>query len=289
MNGTRRAWLLASPALLLVALLFAAPLALLVRVSLYEGGGASGNGTGRLFYVPDTWTLGAYADLLDDRLFWSLLSFTVRFGLVVAVLATALGFGLALLIHRLGPPWKALALGAVVLPKLANVLVVTYGLELLLGNIGPVNQVLRTLRLTSAPVELLHNYAGTLIGEMYAVLPYVVLLMVAALDRIDPLLAVAARGLGSNPFRAFRRVTLPLAAPSLALAFLLALIFALGAYVSPYLLGSPDQYTLAVDVQRQAFENLNWPRGAAEAVLMLATLAGCALLCAAAARLWRRA
>ena len=264
---------------------------LLVRVSLFAGGG--GNQAGRLFYIPGTWTLAAYADLLDDRLFWSLLGFTVRFGLVVAVLATVLGFGLALLIYRLSAPWKGLALGAVVLPKLANVLVVTYGLELLLGNIGPVNQVLRALRLTSAPVELLHNYVGTLIGELYAVLPYVVLLMVAALDRIDPLLAAAARGLGSSRWRAFRRVVLPLAAPSLALAFLLALIFALGAYVSPYLLGSPDQYTLAVDVQRQAFENLNWPRGAAEAVLMLLTLAAGALLCAASVRLarlvWRRA
>ncbi len=82
-----------------------------------------------------------------------------------------------------------------------------------------------------------------------------------------------ARGLGAGPLCAFLRVTLPLSAPSLVLAFMLSLIFGLGAFVTPYLMGSPEETTLAVDVQRQTFENLNWPRGAAEAVAMLVALA----------------
>jgi ABC-type spermidine/putrescine transport system permease subunit I len=264
--------LLALPAFAVVALFFIAPLALLGRVSLYEGGNRSGFGIGTGFYRPGTWTLGAYRDLLQDPYFHDIAGFTVRFAATVAVASVVLGFVLAWLIARLPPAVKLAALGAVWLPKLANVLVLVYGLELLLGTIGPVNGMLKAAGLVDAPLDLYHNYTGTLIGEIYLVLPYDVLLLVTALDRIDPLLAPAARGLGAGPWRTFRQVTLPLMLPTLSLAFLLSLIFALGAFVSPYLLGGPEQFTLAVDIERQTFENLNWPRGAAEAILTLAAL-----------------
>ena len=130
----------------------------------------------------------------------------------------------------------------------------------------------------------MHNYTGALIGEVYFVLPYAVLLLVAALDRIDPLLRPAARGLGAGAWRAFTRVTLPLALPGLSTSFVLCTIFAFGAFVSPYILGGPDEFTLSIDIQRQAFENLNWPRAAAEAVMMLATLGAVGLAYAVGAR-----
>jgi ABC-type spermidine/putrescine transport system permease subunit I len=160
-------------------------------------------------------------------------------------------------------------------------------MELLLGNTGPVNDLLLALGLASEPVMLYHNLTGVLVGETYLILPYAVLVLVAALDRIDPNLVPAARGLGAGPWRAFWRVTLPLSAPGLALAGLLCLIWALGAFVSPVLLGSPQELTLAVEVQRQTFENVNWPRGAATAVLMLGTLAACLALYQVPAR-WLR-
>jgi ABC-type spermidine/putrescine transport system permease subunit I len=99
--------------------------------------------------------------------------------------------------------------------------------------------------------------------------------LVPALDRIDPILPAAARGLGAGPWAAFRRVTLPLSMPGLAVAGQLCLIWSLGAFVGPILLGGPDQATLAVLVQRQGVEYADWPRGAATAVLSLITIAVC--------------
>ncbi|MGE3805200.1 MAG: ABC transporter permease, partial [Gemmataceae bacterium] len=159
-----------------------------------------------------------------------------------------------------------------------NVLVVIYGLELLLGNSGPINATLVGLGAVSEPLKLYHNFTGVVIGEVYLILPYAVLVLVSALDRIDASLVPAARGLGASPWQAFWRVTLPLSAPGIALAALLSLIWALGAFAGPVLLGSPEELTLAVEVQRQTFENLNWPRGAATAVLMLLTLCACLAL-----------
>lgn len=281
--------LLCLPAVALLLAFFLAPLLLLGRVSLYQGGGHSGFGLGGGgFYQPGTWTLSAYATLLGDSYFWEILGFTVYLGLLVTALTLVLGYPLALAIAPLGRRAKILALGAVMLPKLANLLVIVYGLELLLADSGPVNRAILFLGLAAQPLPLVHRLPGVIIGETYLILPYVVLVLVAALDRIDPQLVPAARGLGAGRLGAFLAVTLPLSLPGLTLAATISLIWALGAFISPYLLGSPQELTLAVDVQRQTFENLNWPRGAADAMLMLVAISLCLLSYRLPARLLRR-
>jgi ABC-type spermidine/putrescine transport system permease subunit I len=268
---------LSLPAVFLLLFFFLVPLLWLVRVSLYEGGGRSGFGIGK-DYVPGTWTTQTYTGLLGETYFRQVLGFTLFLGVAVTVLTLLVAYPLALYIHRLPRPWKALALTIVVLPKLASILVIVYGLELLLSNSGPINDSLVGLGIVSEPVMLFHNLTGVLIGEVYLILPYALLVLVAALDRIDPNLVPAARGLGAGSWRAFRRITLPLSAPGISLAALLTLIWALGAFVGPELLGSPEEKTLAMEVPWQTFQNRNWPRGAATAVLMLGTLGACLAL-----------
>jgi ABC-type spermidine/putrescine transport system permease subunit I len=263
-------WLYAAPAMLLLLALFVLPMGLLLRVSLFEGGGQSGFGLGAGgLYRPGTWSLQAYTTLLGDFYFRDVLGFTLAMGIALAVLSVLIAYPLALFIRTLSGWMKWLALSAVVLPKLANLLVVIYGWVLILSNEGPLNRALLKLGVIQRPVELLHNLTGVLIGETYLILPYAVLVLVATLERIDPALETAAQGLGANRWQVFYRVTLPLSARGVALAGMISLIWGLGAFISPYLLGGPEQITLAVDVQKQAFENLNWPRAAADAVLML--------------------
>jgi len=262
--------LCATPAVLLLLTLFLLPMLLLLRVSLYEGGGQSGFGVGAGgFYRPGTWSLQAYGTLLGDFYFRDVLTFTIGLGIALALLSVLLAYPLALFIRSLAGWKKWLALSAVVLPKIANLLVVIYGWVLILSNEGPINRTLLRLGLIQQPVELLHNLVGVLIGETYLILPYAVLVLVATFERMDPTLEAAAQGLGASRWQTLRRVTLPLSARGVALAGLISLIWGLGAFISPYLLGGPEQITLAVDVQKQAFENLNWPRAAADAVLML--------------------
>jgi ABC-type spermidine/putrescine transport system permease subunit I len=284
-----RPLLLSMPALMLLLSFLLVPLLLLVRVSLYEGSGRSGFGIGGGgFYRAGTWTLQNYATLLGETYFRQVLVFTVCLGVAVTMLTLLVAYPLALYVHRLPSRWKALALTAVVLPKLASVLVIVYGLELLLGNSGPINNILVALGIVSEPPMLFHNLTGVLIGEVYLIVPYALLVLVAALDRIDPNLVPAARGLGAGSWRAFWNITLPLSVSGISLAALLTLIWALGAFVGPVLLGGPEELTLAVEVQRQTFENINWPRGAATAVLMLGTLGICIVLYRVPARLLSR-
>jgi ABC-type spermidine/putrescine transport system permease subunit I len=119
---------------------------------------------------------------------------------------------------------------------------------------------------------------GVIIAETYLILPYAILVITLALDRIDPALVPAARGLGAGPWMAFRRVTLPLSLPGVVLAGLLCLIWSLGAFVGPVLLGGPDEATLGVMVLKWGQEDGNWPRAAAAAILSLITVALCVAL-----------
>jgi len=263
-------WLLAAPAVSLLATCFVLPLLLLMRVSLFEGAGGDG------FYRPGTWSMRAYTDLLGGGLGRGLIVFTIALGVGVALLAVLIGYPLALYICSLPRVAKRVALGIVLLPKLANVYVVLYGLNLFLGTAGPVNHLLGGLG--TGPVLLTHNLAGVVIGETYLILPYAILVLVLALDRIDPALLLAARGLGAGPWVAFSRVTLPLSLPGLVVAGQLCLIWALGIFVGPVLLGGPDEATLGVMVQKWGNEDGNWPRAAATAVLSLVTVAVCLAL-----------
>lgn len=272
-------WLLATPALILFLLFFVVPMILLARVSFYAGGGNSGFGLGGGgFYEPGTWTLEAYRFLSQDSYFSQILTFTIVLGLGLTLLTLLLAYPLSLVIHRL-PLWpKLIALAAVILPKLANPLMVIYGIQLLLSKSGPVNQALVGLGIVSAPITLFHNLIGVVIGGVYVIIPYAVLILVTALDRIDTTLTPAARGLGASSWQAFWRVTFPLSLPGLTLAAMLSLIFALGLLEVPSLLGSPQEITLAVDIRKQTFENLNWPRGAAEAIIMLVAVGACVMV-----------
>ncbi len=261
-----RPYLLAAPALGLLVLFLAGPLGLLLRVSLYEPA------AGRGFYRPGTWSLRSYEELLADPSFREVAGFTVAAGAGITALTLAIAYPLALFIHGLPRRPKALAVAAILLPKLCNVLVLIYGLQLVLGGAGPVSRLLVWLGASREPVLLYRNLAGMVIGETYLLLPYAVLVLLVGLARVDPTLVAAARGLGAGPWQAFWRVTWPAALPGLFAAGQLTLLWALAAVLGPLLLGSPQETTLGVEVQRQALEYHRWPLAAATAVLLVLLL-----------------
>jgi len=257
------ALILSAPALLLLLVFFAGPFVFLLRLSFYAPA------AGRGFYQSGTWTAENYTALFSDAYFRQVLLFTLLLALGVTALVLLLALPLSLFIHALPPRQKPVALAAVVLPKLASMLVVVYGLQAMLSSSGIVNQALEAIGFVRQPLRLSRNLIGAVLGETYLLLPYAVLVLLVSLGRIDSALAPAARGLGASPWQTFRRITMPLLAPGLAIAVQLTLAWALGAFIGPLLLGSPNEITLAVEVQRQTIENNHWPRGAAMAAILL--------------------
>jgi ABC-type spermidine/putrescine transport system permease subunit I len=264
-------YFLAAPAALLLVLFLAAPLFFLVRLSLCEPPAGQG------FYRPGTWTLQEYAEAASPYTV-DVFSFTLALGVGVAAVCLLLAYPLALFLIGLPARLRSWALLGVLLPKLASVLVVIYGLQLILSSTGPVNRLLLALGMVHEPLLLTRNRIGVVIGEVYLILPYAVLVLVTALERIDPALVPAARGLGATAWQAFWRITLPLSLPGAVLAGQLCLVWGVGAFLGPLLLGGPNETTLSVEVHRQAFEYNNWPRGAVTAVLLLLTAGSCLAL-----------
>lgn len=276
-TGTNPAFLLAAPSVLLFMAFFLAPLAWMVRLSTYEAGG---KGQSR-FYEVGTFTLKHFAEVLGDPFFLKLGWVTLQLGLIITVITMAIAVPFAIYIHRARGLYKRALVMAVILPKLTNLLVLMYGVLLLLGDTGYINQVLLALRVVSEPLPLFANLAALVFGEVLIVLPYPILMLVAALEAVDPALEEAARSLGAHPLRAYWEGVLKLVVPALVTSALVTFIWGLGAFIAPTILGTPDWYTIAVEVYSETLDKLNWPLGAALAttyVAFVAAIVGVVLL-----------
>ena len=188
------------------------------------------------------------------------------------------GFPVALAITFAPDKVKAWLLLAVMLPFWTNLLIRTYALIAVLRDEGYINmtlgwvwqQVGLVLNLPAfVPLELLHNNAAVLFGLVYVHLPFMVLPLYAALDRLDRSLIEASLDLGAGHFRTMMLVVVPLALPGILSGVLITFIPALGAYLTPDLLGGPDSQMIANVIERQFKRANDWPFGAALSFLLL--------------------
>ncbi|MBI3968846.1 MAG: ABC transporter permease [Chloroflexi bacterium] len=254
-------WLLLAPCLALLGLFFVIPLAWLVRLSLYErpvGGG---------FYRGGTFTAQHYESILTEPYFRSVALATLELGAIVTIVSLVIGYPVAVFLTRGTPALRAAAFLAVLLPKLTNPLVAVYGVLVLLANAGPINVLLLSTGLIREPVPMFANLFAVVVGETLIIAPYPILIIASALHGVDPVLETAARGLGAGPARAFYEISFKLTLPSVLLATLVTLVWSLGAFTAPVVLGNPELYPVAVDIFTHTFEDVNWPLGAALTVV----------------------
>jgi ABC-type spermidine/putrescine transport system permease subunit I len=266
-------YLLLFPLVFLLVTFFLMPILTLLRTSFYQSRGASGFGIGGAegggFYVEGTWTLDNYIRFFTDDYFLSVTMFTLGFGLMVTVITMLLAYPMAYYIYRAPPRLKTVLILIVILPKLSNMLVLVYGLQMILANNGPINELMLTLGMIDEPVKLVYTLFSATVSKVLLIIPYTILVITATLHTLDPSLRDAARGLGAGPIRTFWLVTFPISLPGTLIALLITIVWALGAFVSPALLGNPETQTLAVEVPKQTFENVNWAMGATISFVIL--------------------
>jgi spermidine/putrescine transport system permease protein len=171
----------------------------------------------------------------------------------------------------------------IMLPFWTNLLIRTYALMAVLRTEGYVNTALGFVwthasnfmavlgaRLPPfSPLPLLHNNFAVVFGLVYVQLPFMVLPLYAALDRLDRSLLEASLDLGASQLTTFARVVVPLAAPGIVSGVLLTLIPSIGAYLTPDLLGGPQSLMIANVIERQFKIANNWPFGSALSFLLI--------------------
>jgi putative spermidine/putrescine transport system permease protein len=249
------------PAIVVLLALFVYPLLGLVDRSVYRP---------RAGY-----TLEFYSRIWRVPVYLQVIGRTFRISAFVTLICLALGYPLAYLLATLRPRVARLLMIVVVLPFFTSIIVRTYAWMVLLGRNGIVNQYLTWLGLTHAPLPLLYNQGGVLIGMTYVLLPYMVLTVYSVMGGIDPGLIRAAHSLGASRWQAFRRVFLPLSLPGIAGGTLLVFILSLGFFITPALMGGPSDVMIAMLIEREVEFTLNWSFASALAViLLLLTLIG---------------
>ncbi len=255
---TRLGILYALPVVVYLLVLFVYPIFSTLLLSLKDADGS--------------FTLHWYADALTG-VNLSVLITTLRISAETAVLSLVFGFILAQAITRLKPILAGLAMLIVVVPHFISALVRTYGWIIMLGDKGMVNETLTWA--PGAPYQLLYNELGVVIGTTSMMLPYTVLLLYGVMRGVDRRLLAAASSMGAGRVTIFRRVYLPLVAPGLASAGLLSFILSLGYYITPALMGGPNQTMIATLINQQVTKENQWNGAAAQGViLLLLTFAG---------------
>ncbi len=158
----------------------------------------------------------------------------------------------------------------VVVPYFTSVIVRTYSWMVLLGRTGLVNQALQGLGLIDAPLRLLYNQMGIVIGMAYVLLPYMVLTLYAAMRSIDGNLLRAARGMGASGPMIFWRIYLPLSLHGVISGALIVFILSIGFFVTPALMGGPSDVMIAMLIERSVEITLDWQGAAVMSLLLLA-------------------
>jgi putrescine transport system permease protein len=160
----------------------------------------------------------------------------------------------------------------VILPFWTSFLIRVYAWMILLRPTGLINGALLWAGVITEPLPLINNQFAVHLGIVYSYLPFMVLPLYAALERLDPALREAAYDLGARPARAFFAVTLPLSLPGVVAGSLLVFIPAVGEFVIPDLLGGPSTPMIGRVLWNEFFLNRDWPAASAVAVALLVVI-----------------
>jgi len=209
----------------------------------------------------------------ENRLFRPVLLRSLWISLLVTCACLVLGWPMAWLIATTRGWAATLLLAAVMLPFWISLVVRTAAWMVLLQREGVVNALLAGFGI--GPLPLMMNRFAVVLAMVHILLPFMVLPLLAAFRALDPRLPRAAASLGAAPWRVFLRVTLPLSLPGIGAGCLLVFIQALGFYVTPALLGGPNDQMLAWFIGFYATRSVNWGLAAALSLLLLAAVAIC--------------
>lgn len=211
-----------------------------------------------------------FAVLLNEPIYLRLLAASLLMAAGVATIGALLGFVVAYLVWRLRGRTRYILLLLTVIPLSMNYVVKIYAMRGILGYNGYLNGLLQWAGVIDEPSRLLlFNRPAVLIVMAVIYLPYAILPIFLALERINPALIGAAADLGARPGRIFRTIILPLGMPGVILAALFVMLLALGDFLTPQMVGGNRGFTFGSVVWSQFGLAFNWPLGAALAGVLL--------------------
>ncbi|MGJ4858401.1 ABC transporter permease [Labrys sp. KB_33_2] len=269
----RNRWLLSTPALLVILLAATGPLLIVLIYSFLEPGPY---GDVKWNFSTEAWTSVFFErDMFDDTLslasahltiFWR----SVKLALMTTVVTLAFGFPTAYFISTRPANRRDLWLFLITIPFWTNLLIRTFAVLQIIRNEGLFNTMLIKLGVISAPLQILYTDTAILAGMAYVYLPLMVLPIYASMEKFDFRLVEAGYDLYASRFQVLRRIIVPLTKPGIVAGSILVFIPALGAYVTPNLLGGGKNMMLSNLIELQFGQGRNWPLGASLSITVMA-------------------
>jgi putative spermidine/putrescine transport system permease protein len=254
-------WLLSAPALGLFGAILVIPLVMTFLLSFYEFGFYTG--------IEPAFSLANYADVLSDGYFHEIFGRTFGVALATTVIAALIGTPEAYILYRMKSRWRGILILVIIGPLLISVVVRTLGWAILLGNQGAINSTLIRSGLIDDPIKMMYTSGGIVVALVHVLIPFMVLAVWAALQRQDPATEKAAGSLGASQVTIFVRIVVPQAMPGILSGSLIVFSLAASAFATPAILGGRRVKVVSTTVYDEFLNTLNWPLGAAIAMLLL--------------------
>lgn len=255
-------WLLSGPALALFAVMLLAPLALTAILSFNAFDGMTG-------IVPGSYTLANYLEILSDGYYHEIFLRTAGLALLVTLLCIVFGVPETLIVARMDRRWRGFFLVIILAPLLISVVVRTLGWAILLGNNGLINLTLLALGIADAPVRLVFTMTGVVIAMTHVMIPFMVISVWASLQKLDPQVEHAGQSLGASSLTVTWRIVLPQILPGILSGSIIVFALTASAFATPALLGGRRLKVVATAAYDEFMSTLNWPLGAAIALILL--------------------
>lgn len=215
-------------------------------------------------------TLDNYKRLFDP-LYFSTIFRSLKLAASNTLLCLALGYPLAYFISSSGK-WKNILIILVVIPFCTNFLLRIYAWMIILGRNGFLNKALMFFGITEQPFSFLFSSGAVSVGLAYAYLPFMILPVYAALERMDRSLLDVSRDLGATPLQSFYHVVLPLTKSGIFAGSILVFIPSLGEFIIPDLLGGSNNLMIGNVIKDQYFSARDWPFGSAFGILIISCI-----------------
>jgi len=271
-----------SPPFLWIALFLFAPYCLLFCYSFWS--------VGEFQQIQRSITLTNYFHLLTTPLYLTVILRTLRIALSVVVFSLLLGYPLAYFLVFHAGRYRQLLYQAVIIPLWVSYLVRAYAWKVIFGNEGVLNTLLMRLHAASHPLSfLLYSPFAVIVTLTHIYTPFVVLPVVASLEKIPRELLDSSSDLGARPWQTFLHVVLPLSLPGVISGATFAFLLSFGDFLAPLLLGGPSSVMIANIVANLFGADYNWPLGAAVAVVILVIVVSILFLTQSIEKRWRTA
>ena len=263
-QSARRGYALISPPLIYSLVMLAAPLALVVLLSLWSQ---------NYLELDRTFRLDNYIEATSEPLYQLLLTRSLVISGIVTICTVILAYPVAYYVAMFGGKAKSLLLLLITIPFWTSYLIRIFLWKVILGYNGVINGSLMGMGIIEEPLTfILYNANAVVLTLAHAWAPFAILPIYVSLTKIDKSLLEAARDLGDNAFQRFIRVTLPLSMPGVIAATLVVFIPTVGDYVTPKLLGGTDGLMIANMIQVQFGKANNAPLGSALAIISMFTV-----------------